>query len=107
MKVVNLRANNYTVYIGRPGKGQDGYFGNPVKINTTCCMCDKVHEDRGSTLSCYELYLRKRLKASTAFRQRFLNLEDNDILGCFCKPDACHGDIMMKVWEELQNEPGN
>jgi hypothetical protein len=26
---VNIRFEPYDVYIGRPGKGQDGYYGNP------------------------------------------------------------------------------
>ena len=30
--VVNLFKNKYDVYIGRAGKGQDGYFGNPFPL---------------------------------------------------------------------------
>lgn len=102
MKVVNLRTEHYTVYIGRAGQGQEGPFGNPVKLNTRCCVCGNIHDDRGSTLPCYEQHLRARLESSSAFRRQFLSLDSNDVLGCFCKPDACHGDVMVKVWEELQ-----
>ena len=31
-KVVNLYKEPYEVYIGRSGKGKDGYFGNPIKL---------------------------------------------------------------------------
>ena len=31
--VVNLKTDPYDVYIGRPGKGQEGPWGNPFKIN--------------------------------------------------------------------------
>ena len=103
MKVVNFKHERYTVYIGRAGKGMDGYWGNPVKINEECPMCKSTHVDRGSTLPCYESYLRKRLEASAAFKQSFLALAEDDILGCFCKPDACHGDVMVKVWTELSS----
>ena len=103
MKVVNFKHDRYTVYIGRAGKGMDGYWGNPVKLNAACPVCSGTHEDRGSTLPCYESYLRKRLEASAAFKQSFLALAEDDILGCFCKPDACHGDIMVKVWIELSS----
>lgn len=103
MKVVNLRKEKHTVYIGRAGHGQDGYFGNPVKIGERCIICSKVHDTRGSTLPCYEKYLRRKLKTSRAFRERFEALEDSDVLGCFCKPDACHGDVIVKVWREMQN----
>ena len=101
MKVVNLRKEKYTVYIGRAGRGLDGFFGNPVKLNAVCIICNERHETRGATLPCYERYLRTKLLNSTAFRARFRELQENDVLGCFCKPDACHGDIMIKVWEEM------
>lgn len=103
MRVVNLRKEKYSVYIGRAGNGMDGYWGNPIKMNEECPLCKSTHLDRGSTLSCYESYLRKRLESSAAFRQTFLALVDEDILGCFCKPDACHGDIMVKIWTELNS----
>ena len=100
MRVVNLRKERYTVYIGRAGNGLDGFFGNPVKLNSTCPICKGMHETRGSTLGCYEQYLRTKLVSSISFTRRFEALTNEDILGCFCKPDACHGDIMMKVWKE-------
>ncbi len=102
MKVVNLRQDSYTIYIGRAGHGLDGVFGNPVKLNVECIICSLVHETRSSTLDCYEVYLRNKLKASSAFKERFLSLYIDDVLGCFCKPDACHGDVMIKVWEEIK-----
>ena len=107
MKVVNLSRNRYTVYIGRAGKGLDGYFGNPIRINHKCPICNATHLDRGSTLPCYETYLRQRLEGSMAFRIRFMALENSDVLGCFCKPDACHGDVMVKVWTELNSSQQN
>lgn len=104
MKVVNLRGNNYTVYIGRAGHGQDGFFGNPVKLNEPCLVCERRHTTRGSTLLCYEQYLRTKLQTSTAFRVRFMELSKDDVLGCFCKPDECHGDVMIRVWGEMNEE---
>ena len=104
MKVVNLRKEKHTVYIGRAGHGLDGVFGNPVKINSTCLVCDRKHKTGGATLPCYEQYLRTKLQNSTAFRMRFMELQEDDILGCFCKPNACHGDVMIKVWERMNEE---
>lgn len=103
MRVVNIRKASYTVYIGRAGHGQDGFFGNPIRLNATCPVCERRHETRGSTLGCYEQYLRTKLASSASFARRFASLSDDDVLGCFCKPDACHGDVMVKVWEETQN----
>lgn len=104
MKVVNLRSEKYTIYIGRTGNGQDGIFGNPVQLNAECCVCGSRHEDRGSTLPCYESHLRARLASSSSFRRRFLALTDDDVLGCFCKPDACHGDVIVRVRKEFDEE---
>ena len=42
-RVVNIRKEAYDVYIGRAGKGQDGYFGNPFRL--------KQDMDRGGTLA--------------------------------------------------------
>ncbi|MEE8113795.1 MAG: DUF4326 domain-containing protein [Nitrososphaerales archaeon] len=104
MKVVNLYSEKHTVYIGRAGHGEDGTFGNPVKIGESCILCHEIHSDGGSTLSCYEILLRKKLKDSSAFRRRFMMLATDDVLGCFCKPDACHGDVIVKIWSELHEE---
>ncbi|GHV10010.1 hypothetical protein FACS1894162_2160 [Bacteroidia bacterium] len=31
-KVVNIKNSRCDVYIGRAGRGQDGYFGNPFRL---------------------------------------------------------------------------
>ena len=31
-RVVNIREEDYDVYIGRAGRGMDGYFGNPFRL---------------------------------------------------------------------------
>ncbi len=104
-KIVNLYKENYDVYIGRPGKQQDGYFGNPVAIGKSCPVCESVHTDGESTLPCYEQYLKSRLEADSDFKKRVKNLQ-NKTLGCFCKPKPCHGDILIKYITLLnkQNE---
>lgn len=102
MKVVNLHKEYYEVYIGRAGKGQDGYFGNPVRIGYKCPVCSSVHSSGGDTLPCYEKYLRDRLFHDETFRLSVKNLLGK-VLGCFCKPKPCHGDILIKVCKELNN----
>ena len=101
--VVNMRFTAYDVYIGRRGKGHDGYFGNPIRKGIECSLCGEVHRTRSSTLVCYEDYLRARLMVDTLFRERVKALRGKR-LGCFCKPRACHGDILaryaMSIWVE-------
>jgi hypothetical protein len=104
MKVVHIKKANYSIYIGRAGNGENGFWGNPIKVNAVCSKCKQLHETRGSTLACYETYLRTKLETSSVFKLRFMALDADDVLGCFCSPEPCHGDIMIKVWQELQNE---
>ena len=93
--VVNIYKDPYDVYIGRAGKGQDGYYGNPVIINKTCPICGGIHKDRGSTLPCYEIYFKKRIESDSEFKERILSL-DGKRLGCFCSPKPCHGLVIIE-----------
>jgi hypothetical protein len=86
-KVVNLYKEPYTIYIGRAGKGQDGYFGNPFSL--------KAGESRGSTISKYKKYFNNRINTDETFKQKILALK-GETLGCFCKPHTCHGDIIIE-----------
>ena len=99
-RVVNLFKDSYEIYIGRPGKGRSGYFGNPIQIGKPCPECGEIH-NREHTLICYEIYARNRIKEDKVFRERVKGLH-NKILGCFCKPKACHGDVLVHLSRELQ-----
>jgi hypothetical protein len=94
-RVVNLYKEPYTVYIGRGGKGQDGYFGNPFPVGKQCALCDEVHRDGGSTLPCFRLYFFDRLQSDPEFRMRIDGLKGLT-LGCFCHPKPCHGDVIAE-----------
>ena len=89
-KVVNIFKDPYDVYIGREGKGQDGYFGNPFPL--------KKGEPRGSTLEKYKEYFHNKMLNDAEFKERILSLKGKT-LGCFCKPNACHGDIIKEYLE--------
>ena len=91
-KVVNIRNHKYDVYIGRAGRGQDGYFGNPFAL--------KADEARGSSLEKYRKYFNNRLETDPEFRRRILALKGKT-LGCFCKPHPCHGDIIAEYVDFL------
>jgi hypothetical protein len=85
--VVNIKRDAYDVYIGRAGKGKDGYFGNPFRLGIT--------ETRGTTLNRYRSYFFERLSNDPEFKRRVHELKGK-ILGCFCKPHDCHGDIIAE-----------
>jgi hypothetical protein len=81
------------VYIGRSKKPSDGYFGNPYKIGKD--------GDRETVLKKYKHYFAERLSFDKEFKSRVEALRGK-ILGCFCKPEACHGDIIA---EYLNHKP--
>lgn len=89
--VVNLReAKKPFVYIGRAGHGEDGYFGNPFDV--------RVYGR--AALSKFREYFAGRLNTDPEFRRRVLTLRGK-VLGCFCKPKACHGDVIAE-WIDAQ-----
>jgi len=86
------------VYIGRPFT-----FGNPILKYVNCIICGKVHTTNGSTLVCYEKYLRTRIFSDEDFKLKVKSLLGKTLV-CYCKPKKCHGDILKKVTEELNFE---
>lgn len=92
--VVNIRISDYDAYIGRAGKGQDGYFGNPFRL--------RANESRGATIEQYRKYFYDRLETDPEFKRRIHELKGKT-LGCFCKPYACHGDVIAEYLNNLQN----
>lgn len=96
--VVNIRKSGFDVYIGRAGRGYDGYWGNPVKVGAKCSRCGEWHMTAGSTFPCYTNYLVQRILTDDEFVRRLADL-DGKRLGCFCAPGPCHGDILVRAIE--------
>jgi len=88
------------VYIGRSGRGLSSKLGNPIRRTEPCPVCGALHSIPGSTLPCYEVWLRKKIEESDQFKSWVKDLEGK-VLVCFCKPSPCHGDILAKVSKEL------
>lgn len=80
--VVNLRIDRYDVYIGR-----GSLFGNPIRLRSK--------QNRGSTLAKFQDYFYKRLTLDKNFKNEVMKLKGLR-LGCFCKPQPCHGDIIAE-----------
>lgn len=99
-EVVNLRNSAYDVYIGRAGKGQDGYFGNPHTLGYVYCSHCKGHHDREQSIAAFKKDFLRRVESDSEFRKRVLSLRGKR-LGCFCKPLQCHGDV-YKEWLDSQ-----
>jgi len=106
-KQANLKYQQpYDIYCGRGQNGlipmqanQYGWLGNPIRKGIKCPECGEKHETGGSTLRCYEVYLRSRLLADEDFANNFDKIKDK-VLGCFCTPAPCHTDIILELLEE-------
>ena len=82
MKVVNLKVDKYDVYIGRGSK-----WGNPfVLLN---------EDERNEVIEKYEEYIRGRKDLMDSLYEL-----DGKVLGCYCKPRKCHGDVLIKLRKE-------
>lgn len=86
--VVNKYKEPYDVYIGR-----GSIWGNPFTIQ---------EYGRDRCISMYEQYIRQRLHEEPDLYLQLLELKGKR-LGCFCKPKACHGDILVKLIQEYSN----
>ena len=99
-RVVNIKVTPvFDVYVGRRGHGHDGYFGNPVIRGQHCQLCGTTHWDDGSTLPCFERWARRRVSADPTWRTKVASLRGK-VLGCFCAPGPCHGDVLARLAEE-------
>ena len=80
--VVNLKRDKYDIYIGRPSK-----WGNPYIIGRD--------GNRTEVIELYRAYLFDNKELMDALPEL-----KGKVLGCYCKPEQCHGDIL----EELAND---
>jgi hypothetical protein len=87
--VVNKYKDRFDVYIGRGSA-----FGNPFEIGK-----DGTREE---VIERYRDWFLKKLK-NERFKKQVLKLKGKR-LGCFCKPLACHGDIIVEYLERESNE---
>lgn len=78
-KVVNCRNASYDIYIGRPSK-----WGNPFTISSRC--------SREQAIQCYKEWI-----LSQPWLTEGLHEIKGKTLGCWCKPQACHGDYLAEL----------
>lgn len=90
MRVVHCKREPYTHYIGRTGHGfVSTGLGNPSVMSTEA--------DRPLCIADFETYARATPRVMTLIA----SLPEDAVLGCWCAPKACHGDVIIKLWKEL------
>ncbi len=82
-KVVHCKKDNYDVYIGRPSK-----WGNPFIIGKD--------GDRKEVINKYKIWILKQRSLLDSLPE----LKDK-ILGCWCAPKKCHGDVLVELYEKI------
>lgn len=81
--VVHCRKSEYDVYVGRPTQ-----WGNPYLIG--------LHGTREQVIQMYKEYI---LTQEDLIKD--LKLLKDKRLGCWCKPQACHGDVLAELADLL------
>jgi hypothetical protein len=81
-RVVNKHEEPFDVYIGRPG-----YWGNPFHVGRD--------GDRAQVIEKYRRYVHARPEMVARARRELTG----KVLGCFCKPLPCHGDVLVEICE--------
>lgn len=105
--VVNVRSPEWAaalaagtaVYIGRPCRGFGASpFGNPWKVG------HKTGLKRGEAVQRYRewAYGNREHPTGLAFPHELLETLRGKVLGCWCKPDACHGDVLVRLLDEVR-----
>jgi hypothetical protein len=81
-RVVHVKKDQYDVYIGRPSS-----FGNPFVIGQDGTRAEVIAKYREWVVQ------QPELMAS-------LGELRGKVLGCFCKPQACHGDVLAELADQ-------
>ena len=80
-RVVNMRAEPCTVYIGRPSK-----WGNPFKVYPI------GGRTREQSISQYREWIQGQPELLAALPELA-----GQRLGCYCAPLPCHGDVLVEL----------
>lgn len=85
--VVHCKKEQYDVYIGRPSP-----FGNPYSHLPNTQARYQV-ESRKEAITKYEEWLRSQPELMERVKKEL----KGKILGCWCAPLICHGDVLARI----------
>lgn len=91
MKVVHIKKAKYDIYIGRPSK-----WGNPYSHKEGTLADFKV-ETREEAIQKYEEWIRQQPELMASLHEL-----EGKVLGCWCAPLLCHGDVLLKLIGEIK-----
>ncbi len=112
-KVISLKQSTKSpdeIYIGRAGKGREGYFGNPIVKGNVCIVCNEIHEAAGETLLCYTTWLKNKIATDEEYADMVEGLRGKTLV-CFCRPKEgfqgklmCHGQVLAGLLDGVDPE---
>ena len=94
------------VYIGRRGivfiKNENGQKERFPKVDSIWHNPFKIKGDmtREDVILKYKEYIEDKLKNDESLRESLVKLKGKK-LGCWCKPEKCHGDVLIELIERL------
>ena len=91
-------ANPQHEYIGRCGIVFINKERFPKKSSQWANPFTVKKEGIDKCLELYEIWVRNKIKEEGIEELKKLK---NKVLGCWCKPDKCHGDILIKILNEI------
>lgn len=89
-RVVHCKREKFDVYIGRPSK-----WGNPFKLAKSADAAED-RTLRADLLVKYEAWLRKQSHLMASLHEL-----RGKVLGCWCAPRLCHGDVLARLADEV------
>lgn len=101
-KYVDLKewmSDNQNIYIGR----KQIVFVNGTRyppVDSPFCNPFRLDKNRSEAIAKFRKYFYQKLE-DPVFRKQVLELKGKT-LGCWCKPEACHGDVIVE-WLEKQD----
>lgn len=88
--VVHCKKEPFDVYIGRPSR-----WGNPFSHQPKTRAEVKV-DTREEAIACFEEWL----KQNPDMIERVKRELKGKVLGCWCHPKECHGDVLARIANE-------
>ena len=85
-RVVHHRQEPFDVYIGRPSK-----WGNPFR--------EGIDGTRSEVIAKYDSWLRNNPELLAQLPEL-----KGKVLGCWCHPKPCHGDVIVALLREMEQD---
>lgn len=93
--------SEHNVYIGRGGVVFVDGKRFPPRNSEWCNPFHLKGSTREKVIRDYEDHMRARLAREESLAERLVRELKGKRLGCWCKPQACHGDVLIKLIKEL------